>query len=410
MAALVGLTVWSQARAGMSTRLLVVDCCCAIACLALLPWLLRRPPAAAVLLAVLAAVSPAATPPATLGTLLVAQRRPLRTALLVGLAGVVTHAIRGWWRPTAGLSYGWWLVLDVVAHAALVGIGALLRAQGLLVRSLRERAAAAEAEAGRKVAEARAAERTRIAREMHDVLAHRLSLLATHAGALEYRPDAPPERIAAAAGVVRAGVHEALEDLRQVIGVLREDGGDEAAGGAGHGSGVGRPDSAGRRGGSAGREGDGAAALRPQPVLADIPALVEESRVAGTPVRVFDEVAADARPPVAIGRTAYRVVQEALTNARKHAQDSAVTVRLTGTPGRGLSITVSNPLGPLPHPPSPPDSPPDPETVHPPPHRIPGSGTGLIGLAERARLAGGHLEHARTDGEFRLVAWLPWPE
>src|SRR5207248_4347589 len=70
------------------------------------------------------------------------------------------------------------------------------------------------------------AERTRIAREMHDVLAHRLSLLATYAGAIEYRPDAPPEQVARAAGVVRAGAHQALDELREVITVLREDDGD----------------------------------------------------------------------------------------------------------------------------------------------------------------------------------------
>src|SRR6185369_6631670 len=71
--------------------------------------------------------------------------------------------------------------------------------------------------------EARLAERTLIAREMHDVLAHRLSLLAMYAGAVEYRPDAPPERLAEAAGVLRLGVHQALDELREVIAVLRED-------------------------------------------------------------------------------------------------------------------------------------------------------------------------------------------
>ena len=87
---------------------------------------------------------------------------------------------------------------------------------------------------------------------MHDVLAHRLSLLATYAGALEYRPDAPPEQVARAAGVVRAGAHQALDELREVITVLREDDGDG--------------------------DGDGGAAQRPQPGLADLPRLVEESR------------------------------------------------------------------------------------------------------------------------------------
>ena len=89
---------------------------------------------------------------------------------------------------------------------------------------------------------------------MHDVLAHRVSLLSLHAGALEFRPDAPPEEIAEAAGVIRATARDALEELRQVIGVLR-DGGEDGA-----------PEP-------------------PQPTLADVPALVEESRAAGMRVR-----------------------------------------------------------------------------------------------------------------------------
>ena len=111
----------------------------------------------------------------------------------------------------------------LVAEAALVGWGELSQARQALLQSLREQAHRAESEQASRVAEARAAERASIAREMHDVLAHRLSLLATYAGALEYRPDAPPEQLARAAGVVRAGVHQALDELREVIGVLRDD-------------------------------------------------------------------------------------------------------------------------------------------------------------------------------------------
>ncbi len=87
-----------------------------------------------------------------------------------------------------------------------------------------------------RVEQARGAERRRIAREMHDVLAHRVALLSLHAGALEFRPDAPPQEIAEAAGVVRASARAALVDLREVIGVLRERDG----GGGGAGSGRGR--------------------------------------------------------------------------------------------------------------------------------------------------------------------------
>src|SRR6185437_2100083 len=155
----------------------------------------------ALALAALVAVSPAAIPAATFGTLHVAEWRRFAEAAAVGAAGVVAGAIQGLWRPFGGLPYIWWLVIVISVEAALVGWGQLTQARRALIVSLRERARRAEAEQGRRVAEARAAERTRIAREMHDVLAHRLSLLATYAGAIEYRPDAPPEQVARAAGV-----------------------------------------------------------------------------------------------------------------------------------------------------------------------------------------------------------------
>ena len=143
--------------------------------------------------------------------------------MAAGGADVAAHLIRGVWRPNGSLPYAWWAVLVIAAGAALVGWGQGDRARQALLASLRERARRAEAEQASRVAEARVAERARIAREMHDVLAHRLSLLATYAGALEYRPDAPPEQLARAAGVVRAGVHQALDELREVITVLRDD-------------------------------------------------------------------------------------------------------------------------------------------------------------------------------------------
>jgi signal transduction histidine kinase len=210
------------------------------------------------------------------------------------------------------------------------------------------------------VAEARTLERTKMAREMHDVLAHRLSLLATYAGALEYRPDSSPEKLAQAAGVIRTGVHQALDELREVISVLRDADIDELPGG------------------------------RPQPTFADLKGLVDESRDAGTTIR-YDEtvVAAESLPP-ATGRTAYRVVQEGLTNARKHAAGRPVRLEVKGQPGQTLEIVLTNPSGngvPL----------------------TPGSGTGLVGLTERVHLAGGTLDHGRASGEFRLHASLPWP-
>jgi len=323
---------------------------------------------------VLAAVSPAATPAATMATLFVAQRRPFPVAAAAGGADVVAHLIRGVWRPIGGLPYAWWAVLVIAAGAALVGWGQGDRARHALLASLRERARRAEAEQARHVAEARAAERARLAREMHDVLAHRLSLLATYAGALEYRPDASPERLARAAGVIREGVHQALDELREVIGVLRDD--------------------------------DLADGTHPQPGLASLGPLVAETRDAGTPVDLVNAISQPDDLPGSVGRTAYRVVQEGLTNARKHAPGRPVRVLLDGRPGGELLVELANPVGPALFPrPTDPDRPPGP--VGPP---INGSGSGLIGLTERVRLTGGELDHAvGADGEFRLRARLPWP-
>jgi signal transduction histidine kinase len=249
-----------------------------------------------------------------------------------------------------------WLVIGVV----LVW-GMFVRSRRQLVLSLRDRAERAETEQQLRVEQARQAERARIAREMHDVLAHRISLLSLHAGALEFRPDAPPEEVARAAGVIRASAHQALEDLRAVIGVLRE---------APAGEGVPEP---------------------PQPTLADLPALIEESREAGMRV-TFTPPEVEA-PPDSLGRNVYRVVQEGLTNARKHARGSTVDVVISGSPDAGLEIEIRNRL-----------------PVGVASSSIPGAGTGIIGLAERASLAGGRLEHGRTEaGDYRLWAWLPWP-
>jgi signal transduction histidine kinase len=353
--------------------------------------LLRWPVPGALALAVLAALSPAATPASTYATLHVALRRRFPVAAAVAGVGVVALVVRELWRPVGSLSSLWWVVLVLVAEAALVGWGELSQARQALLNSLREQACRAEAEQAARVAEARAAERASIAREMHDVLAHRLSLLATYAGALEYRPDAPPEQLARAAGVVRAGVHQALEELREVIGVLRDD--------------------------------DPVAVARPQPGLSDLNGLVEETRDAGTPVDLIERISRPGELPDALGRTAYRIVQEGLTNARKHAPGRPARLLLDGRPGDRLLVELTNPVGPAPVGPAGPvgPAPVGPAPVGPanpveparpagPSLNGSGTGTGLIGLTERVRLAGGEIDHGvAPDGEFLLRALLPWP-
>jgi signal transduction histidine kinase len=286
--------------------------------------------------------------------------RPLAAVAGLSLAAAATSAY-AYGNPDG---YDWaGLLVGSLLMVVVVGWGLFTRAQRDLVKSLHERASRLEAERRLHEEAAREAERRRIAREMHDVLAHRISLLTVHAGALEFRPDAPPEEIAAAAGVVRGAAHAALQELREVIGMLREE--------------------------------DLAGVEPPQPTLCDVPALVEESRAAGTKVTLKIDAAGAEAAPAALGRTAYRIVQEGLTNARKHAPGAAVDVAVMGGDG-GLVVRVVSrrPVG----------------VVAAPVDRPPGTGTGLIGLRERVALTGGSLicGPEGAAGDFVLHAVLPW--
>jgi signal transduction histidine kinase len=349
MVALTALAAWAARVDGVP---LVLDLAVGALAVATLPLLRTRPLAGGIALGVLAALSPAATPAATAGTYVVARREPLRTAVVVACAGIVGHGVQALWR-SVGLPLGWWLLCDVAVHAALLGWGAYGRTRDELIAAWRARARAAERDQARKVEEARSAERTRIAREMHDTLAHRLTLLATTAGALEYRADLSPAQVAAAAGVVRASAGEALEDLRTVIGVLR----------------------------------DGPDPLRPMPGLTDLGTLVEHERAAGAQVSLQ---VPDLELPPALALAVYRTCQEGLTNARRHAPGAPVDVVVTVDDG--LRVRVVNGVGP--------------------PRSGPGSGpgteTGLIGLAERVELLGGTLRTDAGPRGFCLDVWLPW--
>ncbi|MDP1847090.1 MAG: histidine kinase [Solirubrobacteraceae bacterium] len=332
-----------------------------VACAAIW-WRRRWPVGVALLTVVLGGVSPAAGGAALIGLFSVAVHR--RAVVAIGFAALAIALLPAYFSLYPD-EIPFWVNIGFATgiQAAVVGWGMFIRSQRELMLALRERARLAETERDLRVGQARAQERTRIAREMHDVLAHRLSLLSLHAGALEVHPDAPAEEITRAAGVVRASAHQALDDLRQVIDVLRA------------------------------AEPAGAEGQRPQPTLRDVAALVDESRAAGTAV-ALEQLVDDGTLPTATGRTVYRIVQEGLTNARKHAPLAAVEATISGAPGTGLIAEVVSrpPLAQLGQ------------------AAIPGSGAGLIGLAERVQLAGGRLEHGHTEtGDYRLWAWLPWP-
>jgi signal transduction histidine kinase len=330
----------------------------ALSCAAV--WLRRRWPfALAAAMIPVSFVSETSGGVAIISLFTLAVHRPFRYVAWVSGVQAALIPLYFWWRPDPDLPYLAVLVLFVVMTAATGGWGMFVRSKRQLMLSLRDRARRAETEARLRAEQAQRLAREAIAREMHDVLAHRLTLLSVHAGALEFRPDAPREEVARAAGVIRESAHEALQDLREIIGVLRAGDADDAG--------------------------------RPQPTLAALDTLAAESRQAGMKVTLDQRVTDPAAVPASVGRTAYRIAQEGLTNARKHAPGTEVTVSVTGGPGEGLTVTVRNPA---------------PEGDIP---RVPGAGQGLIGLTERATLAGGTLEHGPApDGGFEVRARLPW--
>lgn len=279
--------------------------------------------------------------------------------LAVALLAVVTGALPTllWMGvgPYVGMT-GLVVVSLVVAASAATGMYTSTRRA--LLGQLQQRAE--QAESGRTVAEeqARRAERTRIAREMHDIVAHKISLVALQAGALEVNPTLEREQVQQSAGLIRQTATTALSELREVLGVLRGDG-EEAP-------------------------------LAPQPTWEDVRRLVTTSKDAGIAVDLFDFI--DDPVPDPLARTAYRVVQEGLTNIHKHALHTRARVALIGEPGTELVIEVSNVL-------------PKGFTTD-----LPGARMGLSGIETRVTHAGGTITSGPTDdGRFEVRAVIPWP-
>jgi signal transduction histidine kinase len=271
-----------------------------------------------------------------------APRRLVWVFPLVGWAGFA-----GWSLLDAGHILAQDAVAEALAVMLLAGLGLHGTTRRELAESWREKAERADAERRLREERARAEERTRIAREMHDVLAHKVSLIALHAGALELVADGD-ERVREGAGLIRVTAREALQELREVLGVLQSDAETSE--------------------------------------LPDLPTLVGAAARAGQSVELHAE--ADGLPP-ATARVVYRVVQEGLTNARKHAPGAPVSVSVTGGPTVVVDVRngPGDATGAL---------------------DLPGTGAGLVGLAERLRLAGGTCAAGPTDdGGWCLTATIP---
>ena len=354
--------VWSATFLGQwhTNRLLWwLDLVIGLAAYVVVHFRRRWPLTVAVLTAVMSLLSGVAAGPSTLAAVSLATRQrlgPIAIAALVSLVAyqgyVDTHPIEDQDPFWVGFAF------NVAITVGIFGWGLYIGSRRVLLWSLRQRADRAEAEQEMRVAQARGNERSRIAREMHDVLAHRISQISRHAGAMTFRDDLDADALRDTARVVREQAHDALAELRDVLGVLRD------------------PDT-------------GELTDRPQPTYADLDALVEDARADGLSLTSRDRVVDGEPVPVVVGRTVYRTVQEGITNVRKHAPGAVLSVEVSGDPDRGIDVRLRNPIGFG-------------------PSATPGSGLGLIGLSERAQLRGGRLEHRRDGREFELHGWIPW--
>lgn len=278
------------------------------------------------------------------------------------------RAVLGWLWALTLLPWWYWTVkqgLGVVTAAlgsvaflamavAVDTVGAGRRVQ----RDLAEQAEQTELERARRTA---LEERARIARELHDVVAHHMSLMAIRAESAPHRLGALPEPVRAEFGALSESARDALADMRRLLGVLRND---QPAGRA------------------------------PQPGLADLPALVDSARQAGMAVELIAPPELDLVPQSA-GVCVYRIVQEALSNAARHAAGAAVTVRVRHRADKVTLRVINGPGVPA-----------APRADGQGPGRLPGHG--LAGMRERAELLGGSLSAGpEPDGGFAVSAVLP---
>ena len=331
------------------------------------------------------------------------------------VVGVLTLGISGWVNFGSSLAHG---IPTMVGAGSLLAtafaLGLVRRSRRLMMEALRDRAERLEIERDQQAQIATAAERARIAREMHDIVAHSLSVVIAQADGGRYAAATDPAAAQRSLGTIAETGRAALADMRRLLGVLREgpdDGGlplglvaqggapssrlrpPSGAGGAAPGPGADRAGSAG----AAVAVPDAAAPLRPQPDVTNLGDLVDQARDDGLRVS-WARVGVERRLPPGIGLTLFRVCQEALTNVRKHAGPRpAVTLLLrwgedevelrVDDDGRGLAAAGSA----------------DPADQ-------PSAGYGLLGMRERAEMFGGTLTAGpRRGGGFSVRFVVPIP-
>ncbi|WP_435863966.1 sensor histidine kinase [Streptomyces mirabilis] len=293
---------------------------------------------------------------------LLALRLPTRVAIgALSVTALLTYVMQG---LVGGQRYHSTGFLAVVVFAAAVLLGIALRGRREARTQLVEQASQTEEERARRTL---LEERSRIARELHDVVAHHMSVISIQAQVAPHLVENPSDELKENLEGIRQNALEALTELRRVLGVLRSENPEDP-----YGLGA----------------GTGAAPNSPQPTLDRLDALVENTRAAG--LQVTTEITGEQLPlPPGVELSAYRIIQEALSNALRHAPGSAVRVELWHFP-RGLQVRVINSRPERPAPAS------------------PGAGHGLLGMRERAAMLGGTLVTSETaHGGFVVAAFLP---
>ena len=382
-----------------------------------LPWAVRRvrPVASAAVVTAAAVLHLLAGPEFSLSLLMVpltvynlaanAPRSVSVAGLLLGLVGGVANGVKVWLFPAQFVTPDGLTVRSPAEPLAMVimaigcglmvltawAFGDVVRNRRLTVRALEDRAHRLEVQSRQERELAAADERSHIAREMHDIVAHSLQVIISQADGARYAAAAKPALAVTALGTIGQTGRSALADMRQLLGVLRETGETVA--------GVPRvtddDDARARPAADASPDGRGTRlppGRRPQPRLADLPALVETMRLSGLEVSLLETGTPRRALPAGGELAAYRIVQEALTNTLRHGgpdADAFVTLAWTA---RGLDLQIDDDgCGAAA----------DPATR--------GSGQGLRGAAERAALFGGTLETGpRVGTGYRVSAHLPY--
>lgn len=382
-----------------------------------LPWAVRRvrPVASAAVVTAAAVLHLLAGPEFSLSLLMVpltvynlaanAPRSISVAGLLTGLVGGVANGVKVWLFPAQFVTPDGLTVRSPAEPLAMVimaigcglmvltawAFGDVVRNRRLAVRALEDRAHRLEVQSRQERELAAADERSHIAREMHDIVAHSLQVIISQADGARYAAAAKPALAVTALETIGQTGRSALADMRQLLGVLRETG-ETVAGVPGVTDDDARRPAADVVASPDGRGTRLPPGRRPQPRLADLPALVETMRLSGLEVSLLETGTPRRALPAGGELAAYRIVQEALTNTLRHGgPDADAFVTLAWTP-RGLDLQIDDDgCGAAA----------DPATR--------GSGQGLRGAAERAALFGGTLESGpRVGAGYRVSAHLPY--